>query len=303
MVKDFYVEGGPNYTVSLVGTDGRVAAASTLPRRTVGVQIGSLSTSATTLYYLVGDGEIRFLRPNGDKGITKHIALGPNEVAAFAVSPDDRRIAVSVLDFTRYPVSASLFVEDLNGSANHVELYPSRQVLEWPVGWHNGSVVMGYGLAEPTADWAIAEGERCILAQEIRNARGGDYKLRVKISGEGTSADEFEKTFLANVTCKLVLFRFQNTSKDPRSVSELASAVFRPSFGKAETFGLDRFLGSAVPGANFSIGQGLGIAIVVAKTSPGRVTIPKAESRRAFLRIHSVTLDFQARARDENTIA
>jgi hypothetical protein len=142
MVKDFYVEGGPNYTVSLVGTDGRVAAASTLPRRTVGVQIGSLSTSATTLYYLVGDGEIRFLRPDGYKGVTKRIALSPHEVVAFAVSPDDRRIAVSVLDFTRYPVSARLFVEDLHGSANHVELYPSRQVLEWPVGWHNGSVVM-----------------------------------------------------------------------------------------------------------------------------------------------------------------
>jgi hypothetical protein len=142
MVKDFYVEGGPNYTVSLVGIDGRVAAASTLPRRTVGVQIGSLSTTTTTLYYLVGDSEIRFLRPDGYKGITKRIALGPNEVAAFAVSPDDRRVAVSVLDFTRYPVSSRLFVEDLHGSANHVELYPSRPVLEWPVGWHSGSLVM-----------------------------------------------------------------------------------------------------------------------------------------------------------------
>jgi len=146
MVKDFLVEGGPNYTVSLVGIDGRVAAGSTVPRRSVALPVGNLSTSSTTLYHLSGDGEIRFLRPNGQNGVTKRITLGPREVAAFAVSPDDRRIAVSVLDFTRYPVSSRLFVEDLHGSANHVELYPWRPVYEWPAGWHNGHLVMAVAL-------------------------------------------------------------------------------------------------------------------------------------------------------------
>jgi hypothetical protein len=142
MVKDFLGPGGPDYTVSLVGVDGRVVAESTVPRRTVAVPIRNLSASKTTLYHLAGDGEIRFLRPNGEKGITKRIALGANEVAAFAVSPDDSRIAVSVLDYTRYPVWTRVFVEDLHGSANHVELYASRPVLEWPVGWHNSNLVM-----------------------------------------------------------------------------------------------------------------------------------------------------------------
>jgi len=36
------------------------------------------------------------------------------------------------------------------------------------------------------------------------------------------------------MTCRLVLFRFQNINKDSRTVSELASAEFRPSFGKTE---------------------------------------------------------------------
>jgi hypothetical protein len=102
-----------------------------------------VSTSKTTLYYLDGDSDIRYLRPEPfAKGIATHVALGPHQVAAFAVSPDDRRIAVSVLDYTRYPVSTRLYVEDLIGGGNHIELFSSPTVLEWPAGWHNGSLVM-----------------------------------------------------------------------------------------------------------------------------------------------------------------
>lgn len=131
-----------------------------------------------------------------------------------------------------------------------------------------------------------------MLAQEIRNARGGHYSLSVNATGVGSSADEFDKTFLANMAFRLVLFRFQNIHKDPRTISELASIEFRPSFGKAETFKLDRFLGSTTPGANFPIGNGLGIAIAVEKKTPGSLTLLKNEPHRAALRIHSVTLDF-----------
>ena len=162
------------------------------------------------------------------------------------------------------------------------------------------TVCMGYGLDDDTTGSVIAQGSRALLAQEIRSARGGHYSLRVKATGIGSSADEFDKTFLANLTCRLVLFRFQNINKDPRTVSELASAEFRPSFGKAETFKLDRFLGSTTPGANFAIGNGLGIAIVVEKKTPGTLTLAKNESHRAALRIESVTLEFSPRVRDES---
>lgn len=145
MVKDFFVQGGATYTVSLVATDGHVVAASTANKRSVRSQIGSLSTSKTTLYYLDGDADIRFLRPDGSKGIATHVALGPKQVAAFAVSPDDRRIAVSILDFTRYPVGTRLYVEDLADGANHVALFSSPMVMEWPAGWHNGALVIAIG--------------------------------------------------------------------------------------------------------------------------------------------------------------
>jgi hypothetical protein len=83
-------------------------------------------------------------------------------------------------------------------------------------------------------------------------------------------------------------------------VSELASTEFRPSFGKSELFKLDRFLGSTTPGGNFPIGNGLGVAIVVEKKTPGPLTLPQNETHRAALRIESITLEFSPRKRDES---
>lgn len=159
---------------------------------------------------------------------------------------------------------------------------------------------LGYGLEDDTAGTVIEQGARALLAQEIRNARGGHYSLTIKATGIGSSADEFDKMFLANMTCRLVLFRFQSINKDCRTVSELATGEFRPSFGKTETFKLDRFLGSTTPGANFSIGNGLGIAITVEKKTPGPLTLPNSEPHRAAICINSVTLEFSPRQRDES---
>ncbi len=163
-------------------------------------------------------------------------------------------------------------------------------------------LVMGYGVGDPKSGSVIDSGARAILAQEIRSARGGQYTFTVKVTSEGSSAEEFEKTFLANFACRLLLFRFRNMTKDPANVDELASAEFRLAFGKTETFTVDRFLGSKVPGANFAIGNGLGVAVVVEKKTPGRLTLPKTGPHRAALRIHSVTLDFSEAPRDENTL-
>jgi hypothetical protein len=140
-----FQSGGSSYTISLVATDGHVAARTNPRRRSQFVQIGNLSTSATTLYYLDGDSEVHSLKPDGTTGIATQIRLGTNQQAEFAVSPDDRRVAVSVLDYTRYPVSTRLYVEDLNGGGNHIELFSSPTVLEWPVGWHKGRLVVAVG--------------------------------------------------------------------------------------------------------------------------------------------------------------
>ena len=156
-------------------------------------------------------------------------------------------------------------------------------------------VLLGFG----DGPAAIPQGSRALLAQEIRSARGGQYTFTVQASGGGTSPEVFERLFLANFACRLVLFRFADTSKDPTRASVLASVDFRPRFGPtAAPYTVDRFLGSTVPGANFPIGNGLGVAIVAEKTTPGALT--RAGDERAFLRVHSVALEFQPRPRDDS---
>jgi hypothetical protein len=166
------------------------------------------------------------------------------------------------------------------------------------------SVVLGYGLGDARAGVRIEAGARCVLAQEIRNARGGQYTLTVEARGEAGSEDEFAIGFLANFTCRLTLFRFRDTRKDPREALELAARELRPEFGKEGRFSLDRFLGSRGGGVNFPIGSGLGVAVVVEKKAPGRLVLPRNEPHRGAIRIQSVRLDFSAVPRDEtNTLA
>ena len=159
-------------------------------------------------------------------------------------------------------------------------------------------VQLGFGPAP--AALTVIQGSRALLAQEIRSARGGQFTFTVQASGGGTSAEVFERLFLANFTCRLILFRFADVNKDPSRGNVLASADFRPVFGNGRTptaYAVDRFLGSTTPGANFAIGNGLGVAVVIEKTSPGALTIPP--DAQAFVRVHSVALEFNPRPRDE----
>ena len=150
------------------------------------------------------------------------------------------------------------------------------------------------GLQEPLA---IAASSRAILAQEIRNARGGQYTFRVRASVQGMSAGEFDP-FAASLRTRLVLFRFQNMQKDPRVIAELASLEFRPVVGETREFVLDRFLGSTTPGANFAIGSGLGVLIELQTTMP--LTLPLEQGRKIAIVVESVELNFQPRKRDDS---
>jgi hypothetical protein len=150
----------------------------------------------------------------------------------------------------------------------------------------------------------IEAGERCVLAQGIRNARGGQYTFTVEAVGEANSEAEFKGGFLAHCTCRLLLFRFRDTNKDPRTAVELAAAEFRPEYGKAVRFSLTKFLGSRGGGVNFPIGNGLGVAVTVQKKTPGSLSFPEDELHYGALRIRSATLHFSAVPRDEdNTLA
>jgi hypothetical protein len=214
------------------------------------------------------------------------------------------------------PYDARLLVDtDCNTIRALVPAAPPRRVKGWraaPLDAGNdlgvrlddaGHVLLGVGLSGGTTGLNVAAGSRALLAQEIRSARGGQYTFSIQSSGGGTSADIFTEIFLSHFTCHLVLFRFNDPAKDPRRATVLAAADFRPVFGDggaSQRHAVSRFLGSTQPGANFPIGNGLGVAVVVEKSSPGTLTLPGRGAHQAFVRVHSVTLDFNARPRDES---
>ncbi len=140
------------YTVALVAASGQTiaSAVATSRSRIDGPDVTSLplpvtSASRTRLYYLDGDTRVRVLLPTGATGLVTRLPGGPRAHVAFAVSPDDRRIAVSVLDYGRTsasPVRMRLYVEDLASGAHHHELFTSTWVFEWPIGWRAGALVL-----------------------------------------------------------------------------------------------------------------------------------------------------------------
>ncbi|HEX2647808.1 MAG TPA: hypothetical protein VHO95_11325 [Candidatus Dormibacteraeota bacterium] len=156
VVKDFLIDGGPTYSVSLIGLDGRVVATATAAKRNNAhtlVQMPNISASNSRLYYLDGESKVMFLRPDGTTGLSTTLTVDAGSSAVFAVSPDDKRIAVAILTFP-YPAKTRIYVEDLAGGGNHVELFSSTTVIEWPVGWHDGHLVIAAGInAQPQNAW------------------------------------------------------------------------------------------------------------------------------------------------------
>ena len=136
---------GATYTVSLIASNGKVVtsaqastpAAVTCANAAAGVVPLPVSTSNTRLYFMDGQGVVRFLSPNGDTGRATAVPIGAARRSMFAVSPDDGRIAVIVDDFNSTGAATRLYVEDLNGGGNHVDLFSeSGAYTLWPVGWH-----------------------------------------------------------------------------------------------------------------------------------------------------------------------
>jgi hypothetical protein len=146
--------------VHLIDEGGHdVATATPAPTRFTGNFLAPwVSVTASRVYYLDGSSQVRWLAANGSGGLATTLTVGTAEQASFAVSPDDRRIAVSVLRYAA-PVQPSgqqgttappkylgmtLYIEDLSGG-NRVDLFSSAAVAEFPVGWHAGSLIVGVG--------------------------------------------------------------------------------------------------------------------------------------------------------------
>ncbi|HYL07790.1 MAG TPA: hypothetical protein VEU76_04530 [Candidatus Udaeobacter sp.] len=138
------------YTISLVSSDGSVVKQVQAAQRTpITLQSGHavtlpyVSTTLTSLYYLDGDSTVRILHLDGSAGPAARLDVPSGTEAAFAVSPDDRQIAVSVLDFTRSPVHLTLYTDALGGGSKKV-IFESDSDYVWPVAWHAGMLVLAH---------------------------------------------------------------------------------------------------------------------------------------------------------------
>jgi len=130
------------YTVALVGADGRTAASATAARVRIGPEISTVSASSSRLYFLDGPSRLRYLTPDGVSATVRDLSVGSGERVAFAVSPDDLRIAVAVIDVVAPSNSVRLYIEDLGGGG-HRDLLTSRSRVFWPVGWRGPQLVIG----------------------------------------------------------------------------------------------------------------------------------------------------------------
>jgi hypothetical protein len=138
--------GGNAYNVALVGVDGRVAARAHAQLRSAirdASELPYVNASNSRVYYLDGDSRIRWLKADGTTGAAETVPGGPEVHATFAVTPDDSRIAVALLDYSVYPVRLTLYVEDIGG-AHHSVIFTSTDHYVWPVAWHAGQLVVAY---------------------------------------------------------------------------------------------------------------------------------------------------------------
>jgi len=140
------------YAISLVFADGRAVGPVTARLRSVPAPAGApaampvFSASDSRVYYLDGDDEVRYLERDGTRGSATRVPGGPRSQAGFAVSPDDRRIAVAVVDLSSSPPTTRLYLEALAGGG-HADLPDPAGARVWPVGWHAGELVLAVGSA------------------------------------------------------------------------------------------------------------------------------------------------------------
>ena len=178
------------YTVSLVGIEGRVIASAqatspaavTCANAAAGVVPIPVSTSNTRAYYMDAQGVIRYIASNGDAGRSTTVPIGPARRSSFAVSPDDQRIAVVVIDFTANGATTKLYVEDLNGGGHHLDIFgDSGAFTLWATGWHGTSNLV---VAKVPACAAQSGGPFCCGPQEFHVVDPGTAIRRFTI---GTS--------------------------------------------------------------------------------------------------------------------
>jgi len=138
------------YSLGLLASDGKLVANLTPKQQFHGtgeyvtgqhvpVALLPYSTSDHRLYYLDGVA-LKYITPSGAGGTIRTLMAGSREYA-FAVAPDDARIAIAEFDYSSDPPAFHLWVEDLSGG-NRVDLGLGIVAYAWPFGWYGGHLIV-----------------------------------------------------------------------------------------------------------------------------------------------------------------
>jgi hypothetical protein len=142
------------YSVSIIGADGKVVASAesgtpaTVSCANAAAALVPLPVSASNsgVYYEDAQGGVTFLGPDGHKRQASSVPAGSaSRRSMFTVSPDDKRIAVVIADYTSAGASTKLYVQNLDGSARADIFSETAADTLWPIGWHSISGGL-YGL-------------------------------------------------------------------------------------------------------------------------------------------------------------
>jgi hypothetical protein len=182
-----------------------------------------------------------------------------------------------------------------------------------PLGWRatpiltDKQVGLGVRLGKPHATIGfstgrdaveIPAGASALLAQEVRSPFAGKFRLSLRCCGEGSSLELYEEQLLKHFACRLTFYQYTEPGKNPLKRKELASLTVQPKFREPEspaweTFTLEKTFENPNSGQNFSFGLGLGVAIILEKTTPGPLVLgPGDASRSAWICVQAVELDF-----------
>jgi hypothetical protein len=178
-------------TISLIAVDGKVAASAQADapmslfcsNGATAALAQPVSTSDTRAYFMDATGVVRFLSPDGQTGRVGSLPLlGAARRSFFAVSPDDKRIAVAVVDFAS-GASTKLYVEDLFTGAHHVDIFSeSGASTLWPIGWHGtNELVLAKVLACPQGSIPFG----CCAPQELHVVDPSTAVRRYTLGGSG----------------------------------------------------------------------------------------------------------------------
>jgi hypothetical protein len=164
-----------------------------------------------------------------------------------------------------------------------------------------GAAGLGFGFEAAGTGGPIPQGTRLLLTQELRNPRQGLYEVVLQVAAGGVAAD-FRELLALHFSAHVVLFGYKELTKDLRQgMREFARVPvdleFDDELGVYREVRLSARLRSQDDSAN-EIEMGVGLVIVLEKTSPGVLELPAGS--RAWLALDDVGIRFTPRPRNDN---